>query len=651
MSRARVAMGVDCVDRDIDARDRRARRDRRDRRERRETCRAESRRRARRSAVARDDRDMSSTARDSAPTDRTTTTTNAEATAETPREEEGAYESALRRVMSNLTDEGSLEAALRDAASAVARGRGRARDGDRFATTTTTTATMGDDVERDGETEGMVSSSPRTTTATTGTRALLEEMDADEESAAAEQSRLARALSAAERGTPMVALFLMIFVYKNFAALAFAGWLVYVLMRVNAKLVRCVSEAPRRGRRRRRRPRGGDVDDARGGDLVIFADGSTRETFVSTVGDGRRRWVRGESVGRDHLRLVDAVRVRLAQNRRGGAAVFGFTTRGEKESRVDDETLPDARVYRRRASFLSAVEYANLIFRVAFPIPDLVGVLYRARVASFLASWSRVCTSSSRSRASPIAVRTFSRRRRRGWDGKSTLSRTVRPPRARISWNPATCARFVKRSRRRPNCGVRIFCQDCIGEWFDRQPARGRRARGRRRVRCVERWCKTACRDRIWNGEASDDDADCVLTRRRASKAEANEKHLKCVRIHVDSQTILSFLRRPPRERTEFGRRLRAANGRLANFVSAVDALAHLLASGRDPVKRHLQTVGELDGRRPAEFFLDEIVVRVATAHALRTRDVLDRDILARGTSTPCLHLIHGYHLVLTRRC
>jgi len=94
----------------------------------------------------------------------------------------------------------------------------------------------------------------------------------------------------------------------------------------------------------RRRRRGGDVDDARGGYLVIFADGSTRETFVSTVGDGRRRWVRGESVGRDHLRLVDAVRVRLAQNRRGGAAVFGFTTRGEKESRVDEETLPDARL-------------------------------------------------------------------------------------------------------------------------------------------------------------------------------------------------------------------------------------------------------------------------------------------------------------------
>ena len=88
---------------------------------------------------------MSSTARDSAPTDRTTTTTNAEATAETPREEDGAYESALRRVMSNLTDEGSLEAALRDAASAVARGGGRARDGDRFATTTTT-VTMGDDL-------------------------------------------------------------------------------------------------------------------------------------------------------------------------------------------------------------------------------------------------------------------------------------------------------------------------------------------------------------------------------------------------------------------------------------------------------------------------------------------------------------------------
>jgi len=87
--------------------------------------RADAARRATRARTSRRARDRD---RDRAAT-RTTTTTNAEATAETSREEDGAYESALRRVMSNLANEGSLEAALRDAASAVARGGGRARDG------------------------------------------------------------------------------------------------------------------------------------------------------------------------------------------------------------------------------------------------------------------------------------------------------------------------------------------------------------------------------------------------------------------------------------------------------------------------------------------------------------------------------------------
>lgn len=439
--------------------------------ERRETRRTDSRRRARLSAVARDDRDMTSTAREDAPTDRTTTTTNAEATAETSREEDGAYESALRRVMSNLANEGSLEAALRDAASAVARGGGRARDGDRFATTTTT-VTMGDDVERDGETEGMVSSSPRAMTTTAGTRALLEEMDADEETRAAEQSRLASALSAAERGTPMVALFLMIFVYKNFAALAFAGWLVYVLMRVNAKLVRCVSER----------------EERKTYDVAVAAGTSTTHAAViwlfSPTGRRARRLFQPSATGGgggfveslwDVIILDLWMRFAFVSLKIAVVALpFSVLQRAVKRSHASTKKLSLTRVYRRRASFLSAVEYANLIFRSCVPVPIWLAY-FKRELPSFLASFvtglyvvfklkGLVQRGSDFFKASAAWM---------GWQ-KHALAHGEAATREDLMEAGDVCAicqeECVDATKLR--CS-HIFCQDCIGEWFDRQPARG----------------------------------------------------------------------------------------------------------------------------------------------------------------------------------
>ena len=68
--------------------------------------------------------------------------------------------------------------------------------------TTTTTMTM-ETTSNLMENRGMVSSSPRPMTTTAG-RALLEECRGQETAA----ERVVGALSAAERGTPMVALFL-----------------------------------------------------------------------------------------------------------------------------------------------------------------------------------------------------------------------------------------------------------------------------------------------------------------------------------------------------------------------------------------------------------------------------------------------------------
>ena len=51
------------------------------------------------------------------------------------------------------------------------------------------------------------------------------------------QGRIVSLLASFERGTPMMALFLMIFFYKHFAQLAFVGWLTYALLRANGRTV------------------------------------------------------------------------------------------------------------------------------------------------------------------------------------------------------------------------------------------------------------------------------------------------------------------------------------------------------------------------------------------------------------------------------
>mmetsp|Transcript_4878 Transcript_4878/g.17699 ORF Transcript_4878/g.17699 Transcript_4878/m.17699 type:complete len:249 (-) Transcript_4878:515-1261(-) len=100
-------------------------------------------------------------------------------------------------------------------------------------------------------------------------------------------------------------------------------------------------------------------------------------------------------------------------------------------------------------------------------------------------------------------------------------------------------------------------------------------------------------------------------------------------------------------ERAEFCRRLRAANRRLAKSGGGIDTLLSLLGDlSSYPLERHLETIGELHRRRPAELFLDELVVGVATAHALRTRNVLDGQLLARELHRHGLHFVHGDHFI-----
>mmetsp|Transcript_17233 Transcript_17233/g.50061 ORF Transcript_17233/g.50061 Transcript_17233/m.50061 type:complete len:245 (+) Transcript_17233:449-1183(+) len=81
--------------------------------------------------------------------------------------------------------------------------------------------------------------------------------------------------------------------------------------------------------------------------------------------------------------------------------------------------------------------------------------------------------------------------------------------------------------------------------------------------------------------------------------------------------------------------------------------LAHVRARGElalelalDPHVGALEPVLEGDAWAPAEHLLDEGVVRVAAAHALGPRDVLDGELLALEGERHRRHVVHGDHLV-----
>ena len=180
--------------------------------------------------------------------------------------------------------------------------------------------------------------------------------------------------------------------YKNFRV-SVRG-VVGVVLTVNAKLVR------RDERRKASIRRDGDVDDARSSCWLFRRRVDARDVCFNR----QRRAaavVRGESVGRDHLRLVDPGSVRLAKIA-VVALPFSVLQRSEK-GHASTKKPPDARLP-PPCVFLSAVEYANLIFRSCVRA-GFVGVLSAS--CRFLASLSQVCTSSSSSRASSNAVRTF----------------------------------------------------------------------------------------------------------------------------------------------------------------------------------------------------------------------------------------------------
>jgi len=368
---------------------------------------------------------------------------------------------------SSSTTDAAIEAAIRDAANAARRRRGLESSesaGERGGAVGMTNA----DVGGGGGSVGTGGASD----STTATMSLEQH-----------NSRLAGLLSSAERGTPMVALFLLVFVWKHLSMLAMVTWLMYVLTRVNARLVTSVSAREER--------RAHDVVAMSG---VLFAHilgifwlsptgARARRVFAvnndHVVGDG----VSGGGGGGFMQCVWDVLVLDLCVKYvfiLAKLAVVALPLSALQAAMRRPSTskptvkLPAARVYRRRATVLSAIEYASLACRSLVPAPVWLGYFHRELpgvVASFVTG--AYCFAKVRlvaHRGIDFARATsmwFSWGKRSPAHGESATREELMEAGDVCAICQEECVDATKL-----RCS-HIFCEDCIGEWFDRQPSSG----------------------------------------------------------------------------------------------------------------------------------------------------------------------------------
>lgn len=370
---------------------------------------------------------------------------------------------------SSSTTDAAIEAAIRDAANAARRRRGLDSSesagggaGERGGAVATTNSDVG------GGGGSVGTGGARDSTAAT--------MSSMEQ----HSSRLAGLLSSAERGTPMVALFLCVFVWKHLSMLAMVTWLMYVLTRVNARLVTSVSAREER--------RAHDVTAMSG---VLFAHvlgifwlsptgARARRVFAANddnvVGGGVSSGGFIQCVW-DVLVLDLCVKYVFILAKLAVVALplsaLQAAMRRPSTSRPTVK-LPAARVYRRRATVLSAIEYASLACRSLVPAPVWLGYFHRELpgvVASFVTG--AYCFAKVRlvaHRGIDFARATsmwFSWGKRSPAHGESATREELMEAGDVCAICQEECVDATKL-----RCS-HIFCEDCIGEWFDRQPSSG----------------------------------------------------------------------------------------------------------------------------------------------------------------------------------
>ena len=278
------------------------------------------------------------------------------------------------------------------------------------------------------------------------------------------QGRVVSLLASFERGTPMMALFLMIFFYKHFAQLAFVGWLTYALLRANG---RTVAEVAKREARK--------VADVGGVIVALLAHLLVVWTMTPT---GRRArgmfqepagfWTCAFDVAALDLcaryafivakLLIVALPMHVLQR------VLRISSKAAAK-------MPTARVYRRRASLLSTVEYANAACRTLIPAPVWLAYFKRelpSLFASFVTGLYVVFKLRGvvqRGFDFINAASTWLTASKRAGDIATREDLMEAGDVCAICREPCVDATKLRCSH--------IFCEDCIGEWFDRQPSRG----------------------------------------------------------------------------------------------------------------------------------------------------------------------------------
>lgn len=369
---------------------------------------------------------------------------------------------------SSSTTDAAIEAAIRDAANAARRRRGLDSSESAAGGSGGAVATTNADVGGGGGSVG--TGGARDSTAATA-------MSLEQHN-----SRLAGLLSSAERGTPMVALFLLVFVWKHLSMLAMVTWLMYVLTRVNARLVTSVSAREER--------RAHDVaamsgvlfahvlgifwlspTGARARRVLAVKDDNVVGGGVSSGGGGFMQCVWDVLVLDLCVKYV-FILAKLAVVALPLSALQAAMRRPSTSKPT--VKLPAARVYRRRATVLSAIEYASLACRSLVPAPVWLGYFHRELpgvVASFVTG--AYCFAKVRlvaHRGIDFARATsmwFSWGKRSPAHGESATREELMEAGDVCAICQEECVDATKL-----RCS-HIFCEDCIGEWFDRQPSNG----------------------------------------------------------------------------------------------------------------------------------------------------------------------------------
>lgn len=320
-------------------------------------------------------------------------------------------------------------------------------------------------------------------------------IDGDDPDAHA-RSRLCAVLTNAERLAPMASLFAAVFVYEYFVMLFFVHWLAYVSVRANARVVENAS-----AKERARMP---EMMTA-GVILLVHLFAVAFAPSASEGASGGRMWrrlafiaPRGEKGSCGFIETVlemcavdcaakyitMLVKIGLVSLPLGrlralvSAAPSASTTSTTSTTATATTTsggatakMPTARVYRRRAAMLSTVEYASLIFRAALPAPMWCAWFQRELVSLF--AW--VITGLYvviKLRSVVTRVGDFVATVGVPWmkNASSTLGESATSEELMESGNQCAICQEECVDATKLTCS-HIFCQDCISEWFDRQPS------------------------------------------------------------------------------------------------------------------------------------------------------------------------------------